>query len=104
MGMIMRCPPPAADQVHGCPFRSMNEGELMGLLCEMARHSPKMKNQQPDGGALYPIAVKGKNHAQIACAQLYEALHGTEYDGAGVVHPCEYFTKSEEEAKAKAEH
>lgn len=104
MGMIMRCPPPAADQVHGCPFRSMNEGELLGLLCEMARYSPKMKNQQPDRAVLYPIAVKGKNHAQIACASLYEALHGTEYDGAGVVHPCEYFTKSEEEAKAKAEH
>lgn len=104
MGMIMRCPPPAADQVHGCPFRSMNERELQGLLRDMAKYSPKMKSQQSGGAVLHEIAIKGKNHPQIACAELYKALHGTEYDGTGVVHPCEYFTKSEEEAKEKVEH
>ena len=104
VGMIMRCPPPAADQVHGCPLRTMELEDTKRLLREMARFSPRMKNMQPESvnSEITKFAIQGKEHPQIACAKIYEAFHGTEYDGPGVMHPCEYFTQSEDELKAKA--
>ena len=104
VGMITRCPPPAADQVHGCPLRTMELEDTKRLLREMARFSPRMKNMQPESvnSEITKFAIQGKEHPQIACAKIYEAFHGNEYDGPGVMHPCEYFTQSEDELKAKA--
>lgn len=89
MHLIKKSTKPSGDQVHGCPLYQNPEESSMSLLRLMF---PKKSNSE-----LRQIAVKGIDHPQVACAQLFNMIHpNNQYDSSNVSHPNDYFFASEE--------
>ena len=50
---------------------------------------------------LKAAAFKGREHPQIACAEIYNLFHDNEFGDPAVSHPCDYYSRSEEAAQQK---
>lgn len=102
MGMIKR-PPPAAGQTHGCPLRQLREEESLAVLKSMAAEYTRISGKNPPAmqEKLKAAAFKGREHPQIACAEIYNLFHDTEFGDTAVIHPCDYYSRSEEAEQQK---
>jgi DNA primase large subunit len=99
---ILRHPEPAADQVHGCPFRQWSRGDLASLLTAMWRDAASRTGRGTIGipdriGALVDM---GKEHPQVACKKWFE-LFRREADQAPQ-RPIDYYDWSEDILKEEA--
>lgn len=82
-------PAPTDGNCHGCPFRQMSKERMKQIITKI---NPKISPVDIES-----IAAKTPEHPQIACKMFFETLHGSNsYDETGIVHPNEYFNKSEE--------
>jgi len=49
------------------------------------------------------LVIRGRDHPNIACARLFNIFHDDEFESRAVMHPCDYFSQSEEQEKRKSE-
>ena len=73
----------------GCPFRTMDERSLRGLLGRMglaSRDPAKMEEA---------VAKARGRHYQLACAAAFEGLHGAPHD-TGINRPSDYYAAAVE--------
>ncbi|KAF9619265.1 hypothetical protein IFM89_006452 [Coptis chinensis] len=82
---------PGAGDHHGCPYRHFSEENLRAALSKMG----------VGGRSMEDVMEKVRNrHYQLACTLTFEVVHGTSCD-AGINHPNQYFTDSQNILKLK---
>jgi DNA primase large subunit len=98
---IIRHPEPAADQVHGCPFRQWARADLTALLGAMARDAAARTGRAAFGiqDRIAAMVDMGKDHPQVACKKWFE-LFRREIDQAPQ-RPIDYYDWSEDFLKAE---
>ena len=76
---------PGKGEYHGCPFKTFSEEALGTALSKMKIEPSKVTN----------IVTKAKNkHYQLACSDVFEAVHGGEFIEGGLHHPNQYYEQS----------
>ncbi|CAL6297458.1 unnamed protein product [Bathycoccus prasinos] len=72
-------------EYHGCPFKTFSEEALGAALSQMKIEPSKVTD----------IVKKAKNkHYQLACSDVFEAVHGGEFIEGGLHHPNQYYEQS----------
>ena len=76
---------PSKGEYHGCPFKTFSEEALGAALSQMKIEPSKVTD----------IVKKAKNkHYQLACSDVFEAVHGGEFIEGGLHHPNQYYEQS----------
>lgn len=76
---------PGKGEYHGCPFKTFSEEALGAALSQMKIEPSKVTD----------IVKKAKNkHYQLACSDVFEAVHGGEFIDGGLHHPNQYYEQS----------
>ena len=76
---------PGKGEYHGCPFKTFSEDALGAALSQMKIEPSKVTD----------IVKKAKNkHYQLACSDVFEAVHGGEFIDGGLHHPNQYYEQS----------
>ena len=85
---------PGPGQVHGCPYRVLGEEELRASLSKLSLADP---------GKVEQAVSKAKGgHYQLACATVWEGMHGCACD-SGINHPNQYYDESRKQRGAGVE-
>eukprot|EP00914_Ancora_sagittata_P004432 GHVO01009601.1.p1 GENE.GHVO01009601.1~~GHVO01009601.1.p1 ORF type:complete len:270 (+),score=30.34 GHVO01009601.1:212-1021(+) len=74
-------PAPSQGDVHGCPFKTLNNDNLRKSLEGMATNVTISEI----------LKLTSEYHYQIACKTLFESMHGTDYSADVGNHPRQYF-------------
>lgn len=96
---IIKAPPPARGEYHGCPYRTLSTDALSQALRKMGISDPKQLTTIQDSVA--------KKQFHIACTKVFEITHPEEGDGDGkqtnetITYPNQYFEKSWRYRKAQ---
>ncbi|KAF4745493.1 hypothetical protein FOZ62_003320 [Perkinsus olseni] len=83
---------PTAQQIHGCPFKTMDDSVLRKTLSNWAERAGC--SQQQSSIMIEDITKKSKREGQLACQEWFRVMHpGSSGDGVGN-HPNSYFSES----------
>lgn len=89
--------PVGAQDSHGCPFKVLDAVSLKAKLGSYGFSTNHVSEV---------VSFASKGHFQVACAKYFEVMHETKLE-EGVVHPNQYFEKSQgvigERAEAKGD-
>ena len=76
---------PGKGEYHGCPFKTFSEDALSTALLQMKIEPAKVST----------IVKKAKDkHYQVACSDVFEALHDGKFIEDGLQHPNQYYEES----------
>lgn len=83
---IISSPAPGPTEIHGCPFKTMDQTSLQKML---------EKSQIPPSRQQEILQKAKENHLQIACTRFFEAKHNLkENTQECIIHPNQYFEDS----------
>ncbi|KAF4665597.1 hypothetical protein FOL47_004499 [Perkinsus chesapeaki] len=82
---------PTSDQIHGCPFKNMDDNILKKTLNNWAERAGHQASSQI---MIDDIVKRSKRESQLACQEWFRIMHpGSSGDGVGN-HPNSYFSES----------